>query len=99
MPDYPVPYLVPTAESVKTVIDRISDHVIRNTSLHVYDNQAGVEITAPDLAHPNPAAVIDNRYTPFNHWDYPNGVTWSAFHRITDLTGDARYTEHAVRVL
>lgn len=98
VPQYPVPYVVPTEESVKAVVDLVGAHVIRNTSLHVFDNQAGVEITSPDLARPNPAAVIDGRYPPFNHWDYPNGVTWSAFHRISEITGDQRYTAHAVRV-
>ena len=50
------------------------------------------------LAHPDPNAVTDSRYTPFNEWDYPNGVTWSAFYRITDITGDKTYAAFPVRV-
>jgi rhamnogalacturonyl hydrolase YesR len=98
VPVYPVPYVVPTPASVKATIDRVARHVIRSTSLHVFDNEAGVEITAPDLARPNPAAVLDARFPHFNHWDYPNGVTWSAFLRVTELTGDRTYAEHGVRV-
>lgn len=98
VPEYPIPYVVPSTAEVKAVVDRIGHYVISNTSLRVFDNKTGVEIANADLAHPNPNAVVDNRYTPFNRWDYPNGVTWSAFDRITDLTGDKTYAEHAIRV-
>jgi unsaturated rhamnogalacturonyl hydrolase len=98
IPKYPVAYTVPTPEQVKAVIDRVGSYVIGNTSLHIFDNKAGVEIAKPDLANLNPDAVLDNRYTPYNEWDYPNGVTWSAFDRITELTGDKKYADHAVRV-
>lgn len=98
VPEYPVPYVVPTTGEVKAVIDRVGKYVMQNTSLHVFDNQTGAEISNADLAHPNPNAVIDRRYTPFNQWDYPNGVTWSAFYRIADITGDKTYAEFPVRV-
>jgi rhamnogalacturonyl hydrolase YesR len=98
VPEYPIPYVLPTTDSVKAVIDRVGNYVISNTSLRVFDNKTGADITNADLAHPNPNAVIDSRYTPFNRWDYPNGVTWSAFHRISDITGDKQYTAHATRV-
>lgn len=98
VPDYPLPYVVPTTAEVKAVVDRVGQHVIQNTSLRVFDNKAGVEIADADLAHPNPDAVIDGRFGTFNRWDYPNGVTWSAFDRITDITGDKTYAEQATRV-
>lgn len=98
VPEYVVPYVVPTAAEVKAEVDRIGHYVIANTSLHVFDNSAGVEITTADLAHPNPAAVLDGRFPAFNSWDYPNGVTWSAFLRLSQITGDRAYAEHAARV-
>jgi rhamnogalacturonyl hydrolase YesR len=98
VPVYPVPYVVPTPASVKATLDRVGRHVIQHTSLRVFDNATGIEITHADLSNPNPAAVVDGRDTPYNHWDYPNGVTWSAFHRLSDITGDRTYTDHAVRV-
>ncbi len=98
VPVYPEPYVVPSKEAVQATVDRVARYVIANTSLRVFDNTTGTEITQPDLAHPNPAAVVDNRYTPYNHWDYPNGVTWSAFHRLSDITGDRTYSDHAVKV-
>ena len=98
VPAYPVPYVVPTQESVKATVDRIGHYVIRNTCLRVFDNQTGVELATPDLSRPNPAAVLDGRSAPFNRWDYPNGVTWSSFHRITEITGDQTYLAHVVRV-
>ena len=98
VPHYPVPYVVPTAGEVMAVVNRVGHYVMQNTSLHVFDNQTGVEITNADLAHPDPNAVPDSRYTPFNEWDYPNGVTWSAFYRIADITGDKTYAAFPVRV-
>jgi unsaturated rhamnogalacturonyl hydrolase len=98
VPEYAVPYVVPTTNEVKAIVDRVGHYVIQNTSLHVFDNKAGAEIKTPDLAHPNPDAVVDRRFTPFNTWDYPNGVTWSAFNRITEITGDKTYLEHTIRV-
>ena len=98
VPAYPVPYTVPTPADVKATLDRVARHVIAHTSLRVFDNEAGVEITTADLANPNPSAVLDGRYPAFNHWDYPNGVTWSAFLRVTELTGDRTYAGHVVKV-
>jgi len=97
VPEYPVPYVVPSAKEVKAVVDRVGHYVISNTSLRVFDNKTGVQITNSDLAHPNPDAVVDRRYTPFNQWDYPNGVTWSAFYRVADVTGDKAYAEFPPR--
>lgn len=97
VPSYPVPYTVPTAAEVKAKLDLIKRHVVANTSLRVFDNEAGVELGTADLANPNPAAVLDGRYPAFNAWDYPNGVTWSAFLRTTDITGDRTYAEHVVK--
>lgn len=98
VPVYRVPYTVPTAADVKAKRDLVKQHVITHTSLRVFDNTAGVEITRADLANPNPAAVLDARFPHFNHWDYPNGVTWSAFLRTTELTGDRSYADQVVKV-
>jgi len=98
VPTYPVPYVVPNAADVKAKLDLIRQHVVAHTSLRVFDNATGVQLTAADLANPNPAAVVDARFAHFNHWDYPNGVTWSAFLRTTEITGDRSYAEHVVRV-
>lgn len=97
-PEYSVPYAVPAPASVKAVLDRVGGYVIANTSLRMFDNQTGVELAQPDFARLDPAAVLDARYAPYNTWDYPNGVVWSAFHRITEVTGDQRYSEQAARV-
>lgn len=97
VPVYPVPYTVPTAAEVKAKLDLIKQHVVANTSLRVFDNAVGVEITRADRANPNPAAVLDARFPHFNHWDYPNGVTWSAFLRTSKLTGDRSYGDHVVK--
>lgn len=96
-PAYPVPYTVPTAAEVKAKLNLVKQHVVAHTSLRVFDNAAGVQIATADVANPNPAAVLDGRFPHFNHWDYPNGVTWSAFLRTSEITGDRSYAEHVVR--
>lgn len=98
LPKYPVAYTVPTTEQVKALTDRVGQYVIENTSLRVFDNKAGVEIAKPDFGNLNPDAVLDGRFTPYNEWDYPNGVTWSAFGRLSEITGDTKYAAHALRV-
>lgn len=98
VPQYPVPYTVPTTADVKATLDLIQRYITTNASFRVFDNETGVEITAPDFARLQPAAVIDGRYKPFNRWDYPNGVIVSAFHRVVELTGDQSYADYPVRL-
>lgn len=97
VPEYPLAYVVPSPDEVKSKLDRIHDHVVRNSSFHVFDRNTGVEIITPDLTQLNRFAVIDGRFAAMNRWDYPNGVVISAFQQIHDLTGDARYREYPAR--
>lgn len=94
---YPIDYAVPTPETVKAALDRIHGYVVANSSFHVFDRNTGEELATPNLAHLNPAAVVDGRFAAFNRWDYPNGVILTAFQQIHDVTGDARYREYPIR--
>lgn len=97
VPAYPTPYVVPAPAEIKAVLDRLKDYTVAHSSFKVFDNQTGLEITEPDLAHLNPHAVVDRRLGSLNGWDYTNGVIFSAFAMIGDATGDASYREHNVR--
>lgn len=97
IPDYPIPYVVPKPEEVKSVVDRIAKHTLETTSLRVFDNRTGEEITTPDLNNLNPNAVVDRRFGTMNAWDYTNGVIMSAFSMLSDETGDPSYFDYNVR--
>ena len=94
---YPIPYTVPQRDEIKGVLDRIKGHVDRTTTLKIFDNKTGREITEPDMTNFNPDAVIDRRYGHLNFWDYTNGVMMSAFAMIADETGDQSYLDYNVR--
>ncbi|MBE2214463.1 MAG: glycoside hydrolase family 88 protein [Opitutaceae bacterium] len=95
VPEYAIPYVVPTPDAVKATLDRIRDHAVRSTSLKVFDNATGFEITDP--AKLTATAVLDGRYGGLNRWDYTNGVIIAAFDLIGDVTGDSSYQEYNTR--
>lgn len=94
---YPIPYRVPAANEVKDILDRIKGYVETSTTLKIFDNQTGQELTSADLNQLNPHAVVDRRYGNLNFWDYTNGVILSAFSLIHDETGDTSYFDYNVR--
>jgi rhamnogalacturonyl hydrolase YesR len=95
VPEYAIPYIVPTADSVKATLDRIRDYAVRSTSLKVFDNATGAEITDPSKL--TATAVLDGRYGGLNRWDYTNGVVIAAFDMIGEVTGDTSYQEYNTR--
>jgi len=97
VPAYPEPYVVPQADAVKAVLDRIKGYAVETTTLKVFDNKTGAEIVTPDLNNLNPNAVVDRRFGTLNSWDYTNGVVMSAFSMISDATGDGSYFDYNIR--
>lgn len=95
VPEYAIPYVVPTPDAVKATLDRIRDYAVRSTSLKVFDNATGLEITDP--AKLTATAVLDGRHGGLNLWDYTNGVIIAAFDLIGDVTGDTSYQEYNTR--
>ncbi len=92
VPQYAVDYSVPSVESVTAALSRIRERTFADTSLRVFDNATGEEITDP--ARLTDAAVLDGRFGGFNRWDYTNGVIISGFIRAAEATGDASYLEY-----
>jgi unsaturated rhamnogalacturonyl hydrolase len=94
-PDYPVPYVVPTTAEVKEVVDRIQKRAVQNSVFQVFDSSTGLPVT--DFSKPNKNAVIPDSVGSFVEWSYPNGVSLSACHTLTEETGDTSYVNYAVR--
>ena len=95
VPVYPVSYVVPTVAEVRAVVDRIQDRFVRNAVFQVFDATTGKPIT--NFSIPNKNAFIPDTIEPFVGWSYPNGVSLSACHALTQVTGDTSYANFAIR--
>jgi rhamnogalacturonyl hydrolase YesR len=91
-----VDYTLPDPAEIKAVLDRVREHYERSTVYQVIDTATGQEIT--DLSRPVKSAAIDNRNGEFNEWTYSNGVALAGMLHVADVTGDARYQAHTLRV-
>ncbi len=85
-------YTVPTQQEIKTILDRILDHLERVTPYRVYDSKTGETIN--DFNQ-----VVDARVEmmPGKHriWSYEMGVAYSAMVLCTQVTGDSAYLDYA----
>lgn len=95
VPVYPVSYIVPTPAEVKAVVDRIQNRFVRNAVFQVFDASTGKPIV--NLSKPNKNAIIPDSLESFVGWSYPNGVSLSACHLLTQVTGDTSYANFAYR--
>jgi unsaturated rhamnogalacturonyl hydrolase len=90
-----VDYTVPTEAEIKAVLDRVYGHFARSTPYRVIDTATGAPIT--DFAKATKTAGIDTRPGEFNDWTYPMGVVLAGMLLASDVTGDQRYQQYAVR--
>ena len=90
-----VDYVVPTESEIKATLDRIRDYFVRSTPYRIIDTETGAPIE--DLSKPTKSAGIDLRPGQFNDWDYPMGVVLAAMLQTAEVTGDATYSDYAVR--
>ncbi len=96
VPDYPVPYVLPTVDEIHSDIDRIYNNLLNTCVLDVVNKNTGEKIL-PD-SKPIKDAVIDGRFGEYNRWDYPNGVIMSGMSLLQDVTGDSAYFQYNVRL-
>lgn len=89
-PDYPVPYAVPSKESVKKVLDRIYTYLDAVTPAQ-FTNKKTNEIF--DRIN-NPDTNIIFKQGDFRLTSYEWGVTYSAMLNAGEITGDNRYTDY-----
>jgi len=89
--DYPVPYEAPTKENVKSVIDRIFSYLDAVTPAQMVNKQSGAVLNNPAELDTNSAVKQGD----FRLTSYEWGVTYSAMQRVTEVTGDKKYSEYA----
>ena len=90
-----VDYVLPAESEVKATLDRIRDYFVRSTPYRIIDTATGAPID--DLTKPTRTAGIDLRPGQFNDWDYPMGVVLAAMLQAADVTGDATYSDYALK--
>jgi len=90
-----VDYVVPTEAEIKAAIDRIFGYIQRSTAYRIIDTQTGQPIT--DFTNPTKTAGVDTRAGQFNDWDYPVGVLLASLFNVSDVTGDSRYSDYALK--
>ena len=90
-----VDYVLPTEGEIKATLDRIRDYLVRSTPYRIVDTVTGAPVT--NLTNPTKTAGIDLRSGQFNDWDYPMGVVLAGMLYAADVTGDAAYSDYALK--
>jgi unsaturated rhamnogalacturonyl hydrolase len=88
-------YTVPSEAEIKTVLDRVRDHFVRNTPYRIIDTVTGQPIT--DLTTPTKTAGIDLKNAEFIDWTYSMGVVLAAMLHVTDVTGDPSFQAYTFK--
>lgn len=89
-PDYPVPYVIPAKADVKKVLDRIYNYLDTVTPPVMINKKTGAVLTDPSQLDTNSAVKQGD----FRLTSYEWGVTYAAFLRAAETTGDTRYTRY-----
>ena len=90
-------YTVPTEAEIVAVLDRVLGHFVRATAYRVVDSATGQPIT--DFGTPVRTAVLDARAGEFNDWTYSMGVVLAGMLLASDVTGEPRFADYALRNL
>jgi unsaturated rhamnogalacturonyl hydrolase len=90
-----VDYTVPSPDEIKIVLDRMYEYFVRSTPYRVINRETGDTIT--DFATPIKEATIDARTGEFNLWAYSIGVSLAGMIQVSEVTGDPRFQEYALK--
>jgi rhamnogalacturonyl hydrolase YesR len=87
IPEYEIPYELPSTENVKEVLDRIRIYYESTSPQIIIDSKSGEKIS--DFNTFNTNAIPSPGFS--GEWSYTHGVVLSAFEYIDDVTGDKAY--------
>lgn len=93
IPNYPVSYVYPTVEGIKEKLKQIRIYYESTSSIKIIDSETGKEII--DFTKPNKNACVSPGFAA--EWSYTNGVVFSAFDYIDDVTGDPAFFANNTR--
>lgn len=89
-PDYPVPYVIPGTQAVKTVLDRVFNYLDTVTPAQFIRRTTREVVT--DISNPDSTIIFkpgDYRLT-----SYEWGVTYAAMLQTGEATGDPKFSEY-----
>ncbi len=87
VPEYEVPYELPTVDGIKDVLNRVKVYYESTSPQTIVDSKTGKKIT--DFKTFNPNAEPSPGFS--SEWSYTHGVVLSAFDYITKVTGDLTF--------
>ncbi|WP_372772625.1 glycoside hydrolase family 105 protein [Mangrovibacterium sp.] len=93
VPEYEIPYVLPTPEGVKDVLNRVKMYYESTSPQTIVDSQTGKKIT--DFTTFNPNAVPSPGFS--GEYSYTHGVVLSAFDYISKVTGDQAFVGDNVK--
>jgi unsaturated rhamnogalacturonyl hydrolase len=93
VPVYPVPYVYPSVDSIREVLNRVREYYESTSPLKIIDSGTGREIT--DFSKPNKNARVAGGFS--GEWSYTNGVVLSAFEYLDGVTGDPAFFANNTR--
>ncbi len=96
LPQYPVPYRVPSVDAIKADLEYIRARLDAAVATRIIDRRTGEPIT--DLSQPHPGAMVDlGADHKFNPTQYPMGVIHAGMLLAADATGDRRFSDFTAR--
>lgn len=93
VPEYKIPYRIPSVSNIKRDIDRVLNYIDSNTPTRLVDKKSGEEIT--DNSTISSEAQIERGA--FRLASYEWGVTYSAMLTAFEVTGDSAYINYVTQ--
>ena len=90
--DIDINYTLPTPDEIKTVLDRVKDHLELVTPYRFHNRETGKAITDFSTPQDAYAARLPGRH---GIWSYEMGVTYAGMILYTQVTGDSSYLDYA----
>lgn len=90
-PDYPVPYGIPSVDSVKTVLDRVFNYLDANTPAQFINKKTSEAIASLQNVDTN----VILKQGDFRLTSYEWGVTYSGMLQVGEATGDNKFTNYS----
>lgn len=88
--EYPTPYGAPSKEQVKSVIDKVYNYLNAVTPAQMINQKTNAEVTDVNALDTNTILKQGD----FRLTSYEWGVTYSAFQRAFETTGDQKYADY-----
>jgi len=90
-----VDYTLPTEDEIHATLNRVLEYFQRSTRYEVINVETGEAIT--DLSQPVKNAGVDISKGEFIDWTYSTGVALAGMLQVSEVTGDKRFREYALR--